>query len=260
MCKGTDWIRKASLKGVAAQEKIRAEKYNMVSRHLSDLMKDGKTYEILARLAGFIMGDGCMEIRKDKKKDWHHHEIRFYPDSKEVGLLFIESFKYLYMKEPTIKERINYYCVRVTSKFACLDLLKYGRYSKLDWDAPQKLLINAVAKIEFIRALFDCESHVSKRNVCFQSVNEKGTRDLHTLLSELGIESRLYKYKRSNPKWNINHLLMINKKESIKRYAQIIGFNHPAKQKAVCKLAGVPERLMGESRKLVSERAPRFES
>lgn len=80
------------------------------------------------------------------------------------------------------------------------------------------------------------------------------------LLKELGIESPVYLSKRSNPKWNTNYIPVVGKKENIKRFAEVVGFNHPTKQRKLCLLAGVPERLMGESRKLVSARTPRFES
>ena len=229
-----------------------------VRKHIS------KNYSLLkkekARLIGFIMGDGSIDrLKYPINPANQHYDISFYPDSLEVAKIFIADFKKLYLKEPIIRQRNNYYSLRVSSKPACDDLRSFGEYTSLKWKFPNKLKTKE-EKIEWLKAIFDCESCVGKKNIQFQSVSKIGIESIKKLLEELGILSNIYKYARKNKRWNDNYILIISRKENIKRYAELIGFNHPVKQQKLTKLAGVPERLMGESRKLVSARTPRFES
>lgn len=259
MNRDKSFLTKISKKGVAARKLIRKREQENIKKIVTTFLKDSKNNFLISRLCGFIMGDGCLEDRIDKK-GWRHNEIRFYPDNLDVANLFIDTFEKIYQKRPTIRYVKNYYRVRVTSPVACKYLLKISGFSKLAWRVPNKILNNRISKIEFLKAMFDCEGSVGKRNVQLQSVNKIGIEGLKKLLSKLRIESKIYSYKRGNPRWNINYILIVSKKENIKRFTEVVGFNHPVKQRKLCLLADVPERLMGESRKLVSARTPRFES
>ena len=110
-------------------------------------------------MCGFISGDGHIKIRQDKK-EWFHHEIRFFPDNLDVAILFTKTFNKLYEKEPSIKQLKNHYRVRVTSKIACEHLLKLSNYGTYSWKVPDFMIMDNAAKIEFLRAIFDCVSHV----------------------------------------------------------------------------------------------------
>lgn len=238
--KSYPWLTSASEKGVEARRKKREEEYQSLKMNINNKMKLKDTFYLLSKLSGFIMGDGYLEIREEK--NWRHYEIRFYPDDLFLANLFCDTFYRLYEKKPSITSLGNYYCVRVTSKFACEHLTKFASYKTLKWRAPKKFLIDRTAKIEFVRALFDCEGYVGAKNIQFQSVNKKGINDLAQILLELGVISKIYSYKRSNPNWNINYILIIPRKENIKRYLEIIGFNHSSKKNKLNLLAGVPER------------------
>ena len=201
-----DWLISASKKGVEARIRERESENLKIRFHLLEKLKNPKYLSYVARLCGYIMGDGSFEIRKEKNKGWYHHEIRFYPDNLEVGKFFILTFKELYKKEPSIKQLNNYYRIRVTSKVACQHLKEYGPFSSLNWRAPNNLLKETDLKIEFIRSIFDCEAHVGKKNIQFQSVSYNGIKDLKELLEDFNIKSKMYSYKRKNPNWNINYL------------------------------------------------------
>lgn len=239
--KGSDWIKTASKKGVEARQIIREKRNKIIEDKLLTKLKDKKTYLLIAKLCGFLSGDGHIKIRIDKK-GWHHHEIRFYPDSLDIANVFTETFKEIYEKEPSITALHNFYKVAVTSKVACDYLLKISNFDTHNWDIPNFVLDSNELKVEFLKAIFDCEASVSKNNIQFQSVNKNGIYGLKKLLEDLRICSNVYTYKRPNPNWNTNYIMIISRKENIKRYAELIGFNHPAKQKKLAKLAGVPER------------------
>ena len=235
-----EWMKKISKKGVLARKKLREKENKQCKIRLYNTIDRKSGLINLARICGFIMGDGTIDRRKEK--EWFHSEIRFYPDNLQVAQIFADTFEYLYSKRPTVTQLKNYYCVRAISKVACDHLLGIGSFSSLEWRIPIRLLSNKKVKTEFIKALFDCEAYIGRRNLQFQSVNKKGIEELRTLLKDMGISASVYEYKRKNPKWNTNYILVISRKENIKRYAKLIGFNHPEKQIKLNILAGVPER------------------
>lgn len=259
LSKGSDWIKIASKKGVLAKKIMRKQKYKLIEDNLLLKLRNENFYNQIARLCGFLSGDGHIKIRIDKKH-WHHYEIKFYPDSLDVANLFVKTFKELYEKTPSITYVKNYYRVRVTSEVACRHLLNISTYDTHTWQVPRFVAKSESFKVEFLRAIFDCEASVGKKNIQFQSVNQKGIKQVQELLESLGINSKIYIYKRSNPLWSTNYILVVSRKENIKRYMSLVGFNHPLKNKKGFNLADVPERLMGGSRKPVSARTPRFES
>lgn len=217
------------------------QKYNL---HLKKILKS-KTYKIFkSRLLGFLAGDGSVSIRREKKKKTSvHHDISFYPDHHSMIGPFIEAFTYLYLKKPTVKNMKNHYSVRVSSKQACLDLLRTSNFGTLYWQVPLNFLNLTKYKIEWLRAFFDCESSIGKRVIQVQSVNKKGIHQVQTLLKNFNIESKIYEYKRKNKKWNTNYILCIMKKESRKKFLNTIGFNHIIKLEKLKKQfkASVPE-------------------
>ncbi len=180
-----------------------------------------------ARLIGFLMGDGCLNSPVKSSKKIQHHDIRFYPDDFNMAKIFVEDFKKLYLKKPTIKELKNYYAVTVSSKPAWQHLRSLGEFSSLQWEFP-KTLFSKKEKIEWLKAIFDCEGYVYKKRsrISFQSISKKGVESIKIILEELSISSKIYVYERKNPKWKTNYLLFISGKENIIKFRDIIGFNH----------------------------------
>ncbi len=142
-------------------------------------------------------------------------------------------------------------------------MIKIAEFGSLNWQFPNQFK-SREEKIEWIRAIFDCESYVGPKNIQLQSVSEKGINSIKELLEEFGVNSKIYRYKRKKKKQNTNYLLFISRKENIRKYLKLIGFNHPKKLKKLKILAGVPEWLMGRSRiskrKPLSARTSRFKS
>lgn len=221
--KGGDWIKKASAKGL----KKRWKNYHAQVEGIISNLRTRKDYILISRLCGFIMGDGC--ITKDG------HEITFYPDIIENAELFKNTFQEIYKKTPKITGLHNYFRVRINLIPASRHLLSIAHFDSLSWRIPKKILINKQAKIEFLKAFFDCEAYVGQRMIQLQSVNKKGLLELQELLKGFDIESRIYQYVRKNKNWNINYILCIMKKESRMNYLIKIGFNHPYKQEKLIK-------------------------
>jgi hypothetical protein len=180
-----------------------------------------------ARVIGFIMGDGSI-TRIDRCPALQHHDISFYPDDEVMLNLFLDDFEKLYLKKPRVKNLGKYYCVRVNSKPACDDLRSYGSFSSLEWKFPIKLKTQE-EKIEWIKAIFDCEAYVGPKDIRIQSVSKQGIESVQKLLNDLGISSKIYTYKRKNKNHNLNYILCITNKENIKKYNSLIGFNHSKK-------------------------------
>ncbi len=210
-----------------------------------------------ARLIGFIMGDGCISpINKQS-----HHDIRFYPDDVKVAEIFISDFEKLYLKKPVIKNLGRYFSVHVSSKPAWEDLIKRGKFDSLNWEFPDNLK-SKKEKIEWLKALFDCEAYVDikKKRISFQTISREGIDSIQNLLREFNINSKIYVYTRKNPKWNKNYLLFIMGKENVYNFSQQIGFNHSSKKEKLMSLSWRAGVVNGTVSKTVPLRAPRFES
>ncbi len=179
-----------------------------------------------ARLLGFLMGDGSVSGKKEGTQ--LHHDFCFYPDHEKLADLFINDFNLLYLKKPYLRKEKHYFIIRVSSKPAWEDVVKIANFSSLTWDFP-KILKSDEERKEWIRAIADCEGHVGKSGITIQSVNQKGLISVQKLLEEFNITSKIYSYKRKNENWNVNYILVISKKDNLKRYKETIGFNHPIK-------------------------------
>ncbi len=206
------------------------------SDNIARIKSDPKFYLLKSRLLGFLAGDGYITKRKEKSLQAIHYAVEFFPDHYSMIPPYVEAFKYLYLKEPCVKEKTNFFSVRSSHKYACNDLLSIIPLGTHDWGVPFDFLINIESKKEWLRAFFDCEAHVSKKKITVQSVNHNGLIQVQRLLTEFGIESKIYSYVRKNPRHNTNYLLCIMKKESRKTFLTNIGFNHKLKQEKLKKV------------------------
>ncbi len=205
------------------------KKFSPLKNHIENNHK--KMLKEKARIIGFIMGDGSI-TSDDSSSKGNHHDIRFYPDDITVANLFTQDFQRLYLKKPIFRDLGNYFSLYSSSKPAWEDLRKFGDFSSLNWTFPLSL-ISKKEKIEWLRAMFDCESYINikKKNISFQSVSKKGIYSIQNLLREFGIDSKIYIYQRKNKRWNTNYLLFILGRENVYKFAENIGFNHTLKQK-----------------------------
>lgn len=227
-----------------------AKSHNPIRDHIKNHHSKLKIEK--ARLIGFLTGDGSLTSLKNYKNG-KHHDIRFYPDDKRMVKIFVDDFNKLYLKKPSIRKLKKYYIVHVSSKPAWEDLMSISNFESLDWDFPE-ILQSQKEKIEWLRAIFDCEAYVyeDKNKISFQTVSLKGIKSIKKLLDEFGIDSKIYSYKRKNPKWNINYLLFIEGKNKIGKFYNEIGFNHLNKQlklKNMCQRAGVVNGTVSKMRR-----------
>lgn len=211
-----------------------------------------------ARIVGFIMGDGYIS-KLGKPTSLQHHDICFYPDDKNMLDIFLSDFEKVYLKKPFKKELKNHFLARVSCKPACDDLRTFGDYDSLNWELPKKFS-SKEQKREWIRALFDCESYVGKNTINFQSVSKKGIESMKDTLQEFGISCNLYQYDRKHKGWNLNHILVISKKENLLKYEDLIGFNHTKKKQKLHEICQRARMVIGTVSKTVPSRASRFNS
>jgi intein/homing endonuclease len=206
----------------------RWQKIHSQEQKYIDENKD-KTKHLKARLLGYIAGDG--NILVSGKGKCTHNTLRFYPDHESLIPPFEEAIIKAYNKKLKIRRYSNYFYIWIDSKPLVNDILSFSKLGTLDWELPKKLLKNNKNKIEWLRAFFDAEAHVHKKYIRVQSVNQKGLEEVQGLLKELNIHSKIYYYKPKNPKHNKVFMLTIHRKESQRRYAYLIGFNHMIKLK-----------------------------
>lgn len=198
---------------------------------------NSKKDENLARICGFLCGDGNISVWTDKNNH-NHYEVRFFPDDLEMAVVYINSFEKFFGMKPKMFDRKNYYNVLLCSKIAADYLRNNFNFGVYNWRAPMNILDSNKNKIEFVKAFFDCEAYVGKKSICVQSVCKEGLLDIKEMLFSLGINSKIYKYERKNKNWKDNYLLFIIDKENIIKYQKLIGFNHSVKK---IKLAGMAE-------------------
>lgn len=189
-----------------------------------------------ARIVGYLIGDGSVSIHVGPGGGIHH-SVDFYPDDDFMLKAFIEAFVTIYDVIPKIKNLGNYFSVRISSKPIAVDLMKTSSFKSLEWKVPK--FSSVEEKIEFLRAVYDCEGHVGKKVIAIQSVNKTGLEDIKLLLEEFDINARLYSYRRKNMNWNINYLLYISNKDSRKNFLKHIGFSHSKKQHKLMSYADI---------------------
>lgn len=218
-----------------------------VVKQNSHKLSNKNLISLKARIFGYLAGDGYVSILKGGN-GYNYYEINFYPDDYSTLVMFVEAFRVVYRKEPAIYRYKNkrIYYVRCRDKKICKELLSIARFKSLEWNIPFKLLKNVKSKKEWLRAFFDCEAHVARKQIQLQSVNFSGLKQVQKLLQHFSIESKIYKYERKNKKWNTNYILCIMKRESRKNYLKKIGFNHSKKKE---KLESILKAGMAESGK-----------
>ena len=208
--------------------------------------KNGLYYlKLRARLCGYLAGDGAIASRPNTSVNSIRYDIKFAPDNLNMAESFNEAFYKLYgRKFNIIKCRTgNNYQLNGSHKVAYFDLTRIAKFGVHNWRVPFDFLKTDPMKVEWLRAFFDCEAYVGKNKIQLQSVNKAGIYDIKFLLDGLGIEvSKIYDYRRKQKNWNINYLLEIRRKTSLKKYLNLIGFNHSYKRyKLELQIAGMAE-------------------
>jgi|SRR3989344_4614321 len=186
-----------------------------------------KNAHLKARIFGYLAGDGNIYVGRTKSNK--HHSARFFPDHHSLLEPFCKAFEIVYGKAPLVYKLPNFYCVTIDSKVIIQDIIKQADFGVTRWRVPFNILVNRIAKKEWLRAFFDCEAYVCRNHIKIQTVNKAGMLEVKSLLEEFDIPSRYYVYTPKNEKWKVNHMLFLVK-EARKNYLDNIGFNHSIKQ------------------------------
>ena len=193
----------------------------------------------LARIHGWLSGDGRAESRLEKGKHSPHLEVRFFPDNAAIANLFQTNFKNRFGIIPCLydtRATDGCFTVRFWNVEKCRFILSLGPYGHFGWHVPDFRFPQE--KREWARCFFDDEAHVNESSMCIQtkSVNQSGLRQLHNSISDLGVESKIYgPYKQNNPAWSPYSMLVIPG-SALETYAEMIGFNHPGKADSLSNL------------------------
>lgn len=221
-------LKERNLKNVLSRWKKQHKK------ELSWIKFHDNTDTFKARICGYLAGDGSVSIRKEITGKVHN-EIRFFPDHESLIGPYLEAFERTYNKIPRTIKKKNFYEIRINSKIIVYDLLKLCTFGLNSWSTP--IFINQKCKIEWLRSMFDSDAYVGKNGIRLKTVNKKGLESVKKLLHEFGIEtSIIYAYSSENKKWNTSYILDIRKIEPMKKFSQLIGFNHKLKQERLLKL------------------------
>ena len=189
--------------------------------------------DLLVKVHAYVASDGT--IVSWKCKDLHGKKIRirrklrtkFYNIESALIKDFMNSVMLLYPKLKSIRYYPKRAEVEIRNNTVSKDILTLGKVWSRNWEFPKNL--NKKQKVLWIRAFSDCEGTVQNSNydrfIALDSVNRKGLKIILNELDKMSINGNLY-FIKSNGSYRIK----IFKKENLKRFANLIGFEHPIKQ------------------------------
>lgn len=213
-------------------------------------IKKNKESLRIARLLGYILADGTINIRKGRFKDgrgkWYNGtkaRIRINNACEEVLVQAKEDLEKEFNIIAKRVKRNDCNCEiietkhqKIVNRFMELGIprgLKSGiiRIPKIVFESSNKF------KREFISALFDCDGYIDSnaKTIDYSSKSRRFLEDLQILLIHLGIESVIrIKKAKLNGKIFENYRLFITDNVSIEKFKKI-GFRNKFKQERLNK-------------------------
>jgi len=192
--------------------------------------------DLLVKIHAYIASDGgiypwkCKEIRGNNVRIRKKLRVKFWNKEDKLMNDFVVSVKRIYPHLKYIWEDKKKFVAEVRSQIFSKDLLKLGKVSTKSWEFPKD--INAKQKRIWIRAFADCDGTVNNYNytryVAIDSINLKGLKQISLILSEFGISSRIIKVRYKD---KVSYRLKISRQDNLRKYEDIIGFNHPLKKR-----------------------------
>jgi len=188
-----------------------------------------------ARIIAHLIGDGCAY------KSNHDYNIKYEVkdleslNSFEVDMIFVYGLKLTKGFKNSGITGLPIPFIRLRSKLAYGDLLKYATFNSKDWKIKGQLLNSSKEiKREFLKAFFDDEGSVinehGKGIIKLYSINRRGLKQVRRLLLEFDIKSQLsYGY---GAKRNVYALLI----KELDSFYKEIGFNLKRKQNKLTSL------------------------
>ncbi len=184
---------------------------------------------LLARICGFLAGDGSVQVRKESNGK-EHHSIEFFPDDASLIEPFTGAFEAVFHKTPRIFKSHNHYRLRIFSKSAVTYLREIGTFGVACCLPPASILTSEESAIEWLRAYFDSEAYVGTSCIRVQSVNKEGLALVGRMLGRMGITINEFEYVPKNESWSRVYILVISKKSDRLKFLNKIGFNHKRKR------------------------------
>ena len=194
-----------------------------------------------ARLHAHICGDGCLfkvKTNRSKKELLQHprnntvrnrFHLSYCNNNKLLLKLFIKDLKIAFNRIGVFVPSNN--VVDVQAKWLYNLFKFFGAGKSKEWFIPIEILsASNEIKSQWLKAFFDDEAYISRtqKRIVLNIVNYKGLKQIQSLLTDLGIISRLngpYYHK----KFYSYHLTIY--KNHLYKYYILIGFSHPEKIK-----------------------------
>jgi len=186
--------------------------------------------KLLARLCGFLAGDGSVKIRTESSGKTHH-TMEFYPDDESLIKPFLQATEKIYGKRGKVEKYKNHFRIRFYSKTLVENILKLATFGIYDWNVPELVQKKKSLMREWLRAFFDAEAYVGRAHIKVQSVNGTGLKQVAAMLEKFGMSPKMYTYKPKISNWSKVYILIINRKADRIKFLNRIGFNHRKKQK-----------------------------
>ena len=205
-----------------------------------------------ARIHSHICADGYIakyQSRRSKKELIDHprknlvrnrYYICYVNTNQTLVNQFIKDIKICFGRKVSTAKKTEY---SVSAKWI-YDLLKNnGALKSHNFFIPSSILNSKkVIKKEWLKAFFDDEGYIYRKVVFLGIVNKEAIIQIKKLLSELGIESKLYgPYFHKNPRYKPIYRLAI-RNDSVLNFRENVGFDHPNKK---TKLSIICDKIMG---------------
>ena len=185
-----------------------------------------------AGIHAYLAAEGNKKVSRPRRdNNYRRVVLEFWNTSPVLLKDFADHAKRVYDYQPWIDYRRGR--VEVKRVAVVNDLLKYGPYDSYNWTIPSEVMNgNSKVKREWIRCFGDGEGHVSKskKEMTIKSVNMLGLKKIQSLLSELGVPSRI------NGPYEGAHVLTVSKFSNLTEYHEMIGFANPEKREKLEKL------------------------
>ncbi|MBT4136038.1 AAA family ATPase [archaeon] len=205
----------------------------------------------MARLLGFIIGDGSLNKQEKRVKDskgyWYNsnrQRCRFFNEEDELLNLVQKDLSELFQCTPQIISPNNR-CrhVNVISQEVCMTLNKhqipFGKKCNIV-EIPEIVLESSnIIQREFLKALFSCDGTVSQNTymVEYYSNSKKLLQQIAYLLYQEGIKCKIrYKSAVCNGKSFDSYMLYLSGQENLIKFFCKIGFYSFAKQEKLKKM------------------------
>jgi hypothetical protein len=196
--------------------------------------------DFLIRLHSYVSSDGiidewkCREVRGNNTRVRKKFRVRFYNNEKVLIENFTDAIKIAFPELKHIRYSKKRVEVEIRSQRLAKKIIGLGNISTKNWEFPKNM--NKKQKIIWIRCFADCEGTIYNKNyrryISLDSINFTGLKKVSETLSGFEIENKIYtiKYKE-----NISYRLRISGRENLKKYYELVGFDHPKKKEKLIK-------------------------